>query len=229
VTALFLLGGFAIVFLVAAAWACRRLLAAPGAATAHAPSLFGNIADPANLSVQLPALSAVLPFLLLIMVTLRLPLANPSAIFGLAMLLVILLLGMSEILLLDLLPAIGLACVLALEHTWHFQHFNSAHAKLPLLWYLGFYAVFTAFPFVFRRKFVGKMMPWATAALAGPLHFYLVYQLIRTAYPNWIPGLVPAAFAVPPLLGLFVLIKPAPLSSSARNAQLALFGGATLF
>src|SRR5438552_5181557 len=39
-TALFLLGGFAIFFLVAAGWACRRLLAAPGA-TAHAPSLFG--------------------------------------------------------------------------------------------------------------------------------------------------------------------------------------------
>ena len=72
-------------------------------------------------------------------------------------------------------------------------------------------------------------MPWATAALAGPLHFYLVYQLIRTAYPNWVPGLVPAAFALPSLLGLFVLINRTPLTSPARNAQLALFGGATLF
>jgi uncharacterized membrane protein len=61
------------------------------------------------------------------------------------------------------------------------------------------------------------------------LHFYLIYQLIRTAYPNWVPGLVPAAFAVPPLLGLFVLLKRPPLPSPARNAQLALFGGATLF
>jgi len=85
-TALFLLGGFAIFFLVAAAWPCRRLLAAPGAASARPPSLFGNIADPANLSVQLPALSATLPFFLLIMVTLRLPLGNPSAVFGLALL-----------------------------------------------------------------------------------------------------------------------------------------------
>src|SRR5437667_12868668 len=64
-TALFLLGGFAIFFLVAAGWACRRLLAAPGA-TAHAPSLFCNIADPANLSVQLPSLSATLPSIFLI-------------------------------------------------------------------------------------------------------------------------------------------------------------------
>src|SRR5204862_6688825 len=100
-TALFLLGGFAIFFLVAAAWACRRLLAASGAATAHAPSLFGNIADPANLSVQLPALSATLPFLLLILVILRLPLANPSEVLGIAHLLTILHLGLIIFLSLD--------------------------------------------------------------------------------------------------------------------------------
>ena len=224
-TALFILGGFAIFFLVAASWACRRLTKAG----THTPKLFGDITDTGNLSVQLPALSATLPFLLLIMVTLRLPLANPSPVFGLALLLVILLLGMSELFLLAVLPAVALVSVLALEHAWHFQHFDSARASLPLLWYLGFYAVFTAFPFIFHRRFAEKTVPWATAALAGPLHFYLLYELIRTAYPNWVPGLVPAAFALPPLLGLFVLLKPTPLTSPARNAQLALFGGATLF
>ncbi len=224
-TALFILGGFAIFFLVAASWACRRLTKAG----THTPKLFGDITDTGNLSVQLPALSATLPFLLLIMVTLRLPLANPSPVFGLALLLVILLLGMSELFLLAVLPAVALVSVLALEHAWHFQHFDSAQASLPLLWYLGFYALFTAFPFIFHRRFAEKTVPWATAALAGPLHFYLLYELIRTAYPNWVPGLVPAAFALPPLLGLFVLLKPAPLISPARNAQLALFGGATLF
>src|SRR5207237_9654244 len=112
---------------------------------------------------------------------------------------------------------------------WHFQHFDPARASVPLLWYLGFYALFTAFPFIFHRRSAEKTVPWATAALAGPLHFYLVYQLIRTAYPNWVPGLVPAAFALPSLLGLFVLINRTPLTSPARNAQLALFGGATLF
>jgi len=224
-TALFILSGFAIFFLVAASWACRRLTKAG----THTPKLFGDITDTGNLSVQLPALSATLPFLLLIMVTLRLPLANPSPVFGLALLLVILLLGMSELFLLAVLPAVALVSVLALEHAWYFQHFDSARASLPLLWYLGFYALFTAFPFVFHRRFAEKTVPWATAALAGPLHFYLLYELIRTAYPNWVPGLVPAAFALPPLLGLFVLLKPTPLTSPARNAQLALFGGATLF
>ena len=84
-----------------------------------------------KLGQQLPALSATLPFLLLIMVTLRLPLANPSPVFGLAVLLVILLLAMSEILSLDLLPAVALVSVLALEHVWHFQHFDPSSCPAP--------------------------------------------------------------------------------------------------
>jgi len=170
-----------------------------------------------------------MPFLLLTMVTLQLPLVNPSAVFGLALLLVILLLGMSEILLLDILPAMGLVCVLALEHAWHFQHFDPVRATLPLTWYLGFYALFTIFPFIFHRKFADKTAPWAVAALAGPLQFYLVYQVLRSAYPSHIPGLVPLAFALPSLLGLLVVLKRTSLTSPARSAQLALFGGAALF
>src|SRR5882762_5290668 len=224
-TALLILACFAIFFFVAVSWACRRLIA-PATRT---PNLFGNITDPANLSVQLPALSATLPFLLLIMVALQLPLANPSPVFGLGLLLVILLLGMSEIFSLDLLPAVALGSVLGLEHAWHFEHFDPTRATLPLIWYLGFYALFTIFPFVFHKRFAGKTVPWATAALAGPLHFYLIYQLVRTAYPSGVPGLVPAAFALPALLGLFVLLKRTPLTSPVRNAQLALFGGVALF
>ncbi|HEU5246019.1 MAG TPA: DUF2339 domain-containing protein, partial [Candidatus Udaeobacter sp.] len=227
-TALFILGGFAIFFLVAASWSGRRFTTTG----TNAPKLFGNITDPGNLSVQLPALSVAMPFLLLIMVTLRLPLANPSAVFGLGLLLVILLLGMSEMLSLDVLPAVELACVLALEHAWHFQHFNPSNpsrAATPLIWYLGFYAVFSVFPFIFHRKFAAKTAPWAAAALAGPLNFYLVYDVIRSAYPSRIPGLVPLAFALPSLIGLLVLLKRTPLASPARNGQLALFGGAALF
>src|SRR5207244_10340247 len=151
-TSLFILAACAIFFMVAASWASRRSITAG----TRAPRLFGDITDPGNLSVQLPALSAALPFLLLIMVTLRLPLVNPSAVFGLALLMVILLFGMSAILLLDVLPAVGLACVLALEHAWHFQHFDPARATVPLIWYLGFYAVFSIFPFIFHRKFAAK-------------------------------------------------------------------------
>src|SRR5215510_1775258 len=227
-TALFILGGFAIFFLIAAGWTGRRFTTTG----TQAPNLFGNITDPGNLSVQLSALSVAMPFLLLIMVSQRLPLVNPSAVFGIALLLIILLLAMSERLSLDVLPAVGLACVLALEHAWHFEHFNPSNpsrAATPLIWYLGFYAVFSIFPFIFRRKFAGKTGPWAAAALAGPLNFYFVYDVIRSAYPSRVPGLVPLAFALPSLVGLLVLLKRTSLTSSARNAQLALFGGAALF
>jgi uncharacterized membrane protein len=210
-TALFILAGFAMFFFIATGWSAR-----------HAK-------PDAKFATQLPALSATLPFVLLIMVTLRLPLANPSPVFGLALLLVILLLGMSAICALDLLPAVGLVSVLALEHAWHFEHFDPAHAALPLIWYLGFYGLFTIFPFIFHRTFAVKTAPWATAALAGPLHFYLVYDLIRSAYPSVVPGLVPAVFGLPALLGLSVLLKRTSVTSPARNAQVALFGGAALF
>ena len=209
--ALCLLGGFAIFFFVATNWTARR-------------------AKPrGNFATQLPTLSATLPFLLLIMVTLRLPLANPSSVFGLALVLAILLFSMTRFFSLDLLPAVALVSVLTLEHAWHFEHFDPAHATLPLVWYLGFYALFTIFPFIFQHKFASKTVPWAAAALAGPLHFYLVYDMIRSAYPSVVPGLVPAAFGLPALLGLSVVLKRTPLTSAARNAQLALFGGATLF
>src|SRR5207244_11822314 len=207
-TALLLLGGFAVLFLLAPTLASRRLPHQTGTRT---PSFFGDISDPANLSIQLPALSATVPFLLLVMVTLRLPLSNPSAVFALAFLLVILLLGMSTIFSLDLLPAIGLVSVLALEHAWHLQHFNPARATFPLLWYLGFYTVFSIFPFLFHRKLAPQSAPLATAALPGPLHFYLIYQLIRAAYPGAFFGFVPAAFALPSLLGLSIVLKRTPL------------------
>src|SRR5438132_415900 len=67
-TALFILAGFAIFFMVAASWASRRSITAG----TRAPKLFGDITDLGNFSVQLPALSAALPFLLLIMSTRRL-------------------------------------------------------------------------------------------------------------------------------------------------------------
>src|SRR5205807_627772 len=117
-SSLFLLAGFSIFFVAAAAWVSRRLL------QTHEPSepgtIFGEFAAPANFAVQLPALAATLPFLLLVMATLRLPLANPSPIFGLALLLVVLLLGLTKIFSLDLLACIALGSTILLEHAWHF-------------------------------------------------------------------------------------------------------------
>jgi uncharacterized membrane protein len=218
---LFLLGAFAVFFLAAAIWASRK--------SPRTGTLFGSTNKPANFAVQLPALSAVLPFLLLIMVTLQLPLRDPSPVFGLALLFVILLLGMTKILSLDALSAVALGSTIALEHIWHTGHFKPDHALLPLSWYIGFAAVFTIFTFLFHRQFATRTVVWVTAALAAPLHFFLVYDAIRRGYPNNLLGLVPAVCALPPLIGLLVILKRTPANSPARNAQLALFGGATLF
>jgi uncharacterized membrane protein len=172
-----------------------------------------------------------LPFLLLIMAVGRLPMANPSPVFGLALLLVVLLLVVSKKLALDALPAVALGSVVALEHTWHLHRFDPAQAGTPVAWYLVFYFVFTVFPFLFRRSFEKKTVPWAVAALAGPLHFYLLHDVVRAAWPAMIGamGLLPAAFSVPALIGVAVLRKKTPADSPARTGQLAWFGGVALF
>lgn len=231
-TSLFLLGGFAVFFIAAAAWASRKLMQGAGeSGSSGIGNLFGDVSQPGNLRVQIPALSAIMPFLLLLMVTLRLPLTNPSPVFGLALLLVVLLLGLAKIMAIEELPAIGLGCVIALEQTWQQGHFNPQSAALPLAWHLIFYAIFTLFPFVFHRQFVNSKLPWAAAALAGPAHFYLLYHLIQKTYPglSGMMGLVPAAFAVPAIFGLIGLLKFTPQVSPARNSQLAWFGGVALF
>jgi hypothetical protein len=227
-SSLSLLGGFAIFFLVASAWACRKLLGRqPGAGGQG--SLFGDISAPVNSVVQIPALSATLPFLLLVMMTLRLPMTNPSAVFGLALLLVVLLLGMTKLLSLDVLAAVGLGSVLAVEYVWHLRNFNPDHAAAPIVWYLGFALVFTAFPFLFSRQFAARATVWAVSALAAPLHFFLVYDAIRRMHPHGMLGLIPAVFALPSLLELFIVVRRNAPENPARVAQLALFGAAALF
>ncbi len=227
-TSLFLLAGFSIFFVLAAAWVSRRLPQPDE--RRELGNFFGEFATPANFAVQLPALAATLPFLLLVMATLRLPLANPSPVFGLALLLAVLLLGLTKIFSLDLLACVALGSTILLEHAWHFAHFQKEDAGIPILWCLGFTAVFTIFPFIFHRQFARKSTVWASAALAAPLHFYLVYDVVRTTHPHsGMLGLVPATFAIPSLLGLVALLRLTPKESPARNAQLALFGGAALF
>lgn len=223
-TSLWMIGGFAVFFVVASAWAARRLKLPAGATDA-----VGRFASPQQLAALLPSCSVVLPFLLLIMVVARLPITDPSPVFGLALLLIVLLLGLTKILALEALPLVGLLSTLALEYAWHSEHFDPANPTLPLAWYLGFYAIFTFFPFLFRRDFAGKVLPWAAAALAGPLHFRLVHGLVKTAYPNQMMGLVPAAFAIPALLALVLLLQRAPAGNPARDSQLAWLGGAALF
>ena len=64
---------------------------------------------------------------------------------------------------------------------------------MPLLWHVGFYAVFLVFPFVWAKEYRDRQVPWIVSALAGPAQFALVFLLMRKAYPNPVMGLVPAS------------------------------------
>ena len=221
---LVVIGGFAVLFFGAGLWFSRRAATARPVGTIALPDLPVLSFDA---RAQLPALSAALPFFLLVMVVARLPLANPTPIFGLAMLLTVLLLGVARWTKVDALALVALLCTAALEYTWQQTRFKTENATAPLAWYLAFVAVFTVFPFLFRREMAGRVLPWAAAALAGPVHFRLVYQLVLQTWPG-LPamGLLPAAFAVPPLAGLAILARGA---DEKRLSQLAWLGGAALF
>lgn len=225
---LFVVALFAGVFMGAGIYLARRL----EDKTASGMTLPTNLEDFWSNEVLLPrvpALAAVMPFALLMLMTLRLPLVNPSPVFGLALLLIVLLLGLARYFRLSVMPGLGLAAVLALEHLWYLARFTDSMAGTALGWFAGFALLFTVFPFLFWRELKEEVVPWAAAALAGPLHFYLVHHLVKRVWPNDYMGLLPALFALPVLAGLFFLVKHLATEDGRRNTQLALFGGAALF
>ena len=229
-TSFFLLGAFAVFFVAVSVWLVRRFK--PDALLGSA-QFSDKLTGQAEIAAVLPACSATLPFLLLIMATLRLHLVNPSPVFGLALLLVVMLLGITKMFSLDWMPAIGLACVAALEYAWHFNQFDPTNPNQPpnlvLAWYLIFFGVFTLFPFLFLKKFSSKIVPWAAAALVGLPQFLLIYRFVGAVHPNQMMGLLPAVFAIPSLLSLVVVLKKIPATETARLTQLAWFGGVALF
>src|SRR5262245_10466428 len=145
-----------VVFLFAGLFAMRKVFAKlpQGAKVDPLTGLLakaGFIVSPEALRAQLPALSALLPFLLLILIAVRMPLPNPSAVFGLALALVTLLLSVARTFRVQPLAAVSLGCALALETVWLMHHFDATQTPVvALLWYLGFAAVFVVFPFVSR-------------------------------------------------------------------------------
>lgn len=222
-TLLLVIGGFAVLFFGAGIFAARKLGARLAGAMGEGAGVLGDA------RAQIPAFSSLLPFLLLILMTQRLPLPNPSPLFGLALLLVVLTLGLAALFTLEWLPACALAGVGALEYAWRARHAVAATPTTPLAWYLLFYGLFAAYPFLFRRRFAALTGPWAVAALAGLVQFHLVYRLIVQAWPNDFLGLVPALFALAPLLSLALCLRDAPAETAARLNRLAWFGGVALF
>lgn len=207
---LIVLGGFAVLFGVASSFLSRKMPKVPVAG-------------------MLPVSSAVLPFALLILATLHLRVADPSSVFGLALLLTVFLLGLARISGITVLAPTALGCVLALEWMWHQQSFSAEYPATPLLWNVGFYALFTAFPLVFQKLFAARKLPWIASAAAGLGTFGLVYRVVGLTWPNEMMGLLPVAFAIAPMLSLVFVLKQHSAENPARLTQLAWFGGVALF
>jgi len=222
---LIVIGGFAVFFFAASLWLVHKLGPKLAVGKESMSGVFGDV------RAQIPAFASLLPFLLLIMVCARLTVPDPSAVFGLGLLLVILTLGLAKILVIEWLPACALAGVAALQFAWHSRHFDAANPGQPLLWYVSFYAIFAVYPFLFRRAFAGLTGPWAVAAASGLAHFWMTYDTIRAGWPGTanVLGLVPALFAVAPLGSLVVILRGAPADQTKRLNQLAWFGGVALF
>ncbi len=207
---LFVVGGFAVLFSAVGAWLARKM--------------------PKAEHVSLvPVSSAAMPFALLILATFSMKVPNPSPIFGLALLLAVFLLGIVQVSGITQLAVAAMGCVIGLEWVWHTEHFSAASAVVPMLWYVGFYLLFTTFPFLFRAQFAERQLPWITSAAAGLGSFGLVYRAVKLTWPNDVMGLLPLAFAIAPLLALIFVIKHHRAENPSRLTQLAWFGGVALF
>jgi uncharacterized membrane protein len=216
---LIVIGGFAVFFMAASVLAGRKVFGR-GDEARVSRGMFGQVAS----------LSAMLPFLLLALVTLRLHLADPTPVFAMAAFLIVLMLAVVRLFEVDWLAPVGLASVLLLEYVWHVMRFTVGWSHVTLSWYAGFGLLFLAFPFLFQTRLEKRVVPWVTAALALPLHFFLIYRGVLLAYPNFdVKGLIPAALAIPCLAGLTRLVLTIPKESPTRNALFALFGGVSLF
>lgn len=220
------LGGFSLVFVAACSFLAKKR-------------------PQAQFAGLLPVSAAVMPFVLLIAATLHLHVVDPSPMFGLALLLVVFMLGLARVSGITQLVPTALGCVLALAWSWHGQSFRAEWPVVPLLWHLGFYVLFTLFPLPFNDVFATRKLPWIASAAAGLGFFGLVYRTVILAWPNGAMGLLPLGFALAPLLMLVFILKQSSLVAAqqgspcsagtgrlqnpARLTQLAWYGGVALF
>jgi uncharacterized membrane protein len=176
---------------------------------------------------SVPAFAASLPFVLLLLAMVKLPVVNPTPYFIAAFFLSVLLLGLGVVARTSWIALVALIFSWAIESQWQALHFTNSHAAIALGWQVAFFLLFFGYPFFSAEE--RKPLPWAIGALAGPLQFALIYEIITKTFPDWRNGLTPAAFVVPYVAGTFFLLRKRQADPASGDARLAWQGGAALF
>lgn len=221
---LLVVAGFAAVFVAGGAWLARRKL--PFLSGSPPPFGLPSFAD--NPQLAIAGSGAVLPFLLLTLLASRAAETNLHSLFGMTALLVVLVLGLARATGFHVLAAFGLIGAGLVQATWYSRGFGATHLLPTVTWHLLFYGLFTAYPFVVDRPSPRRQPAWITAAAAAPVQFLWVYLTARQGEPMSLPGLIPAAFAVPTLAVLAWLARRWPADQPGRLATLSLQGGVAL-
>ena len=172
-------------------------------------------------------LAASLPFTLLLLAMAKLPVVNPTPYFIATFFLSVLLLGLGVVARTSWIALIALVFSWAIESQWQALHFTNSHAAIALGWQVAFFLLFFGYPFFSSEE--RKPLPWAIGALAGPLQFALIYEIITKTFPDWRNGLTPAAFVVPYAVGTFFLVRKRQADPASGDARLAWQAGAALF
>ena len=158
----------------------------------------------------------------------KLPIVNPTPFFITAFFLAVLLLGLGVVSRTSWIALIALAFTWAVEREWQALHFTDSYGALAIGWQVAFFLLFLGYPFFTAEE--RKPLPWAIGALSGPLHFSLIYEVIRMAFPDLRNnGLVPAAFVLPYAIGALFLVKSKQVLPASGDARLAWQAGAALF
>lgn len=195
---------------------------------------------------NVPALAAAMPFVLLLLLIANLPIPDPTVVFAVALLLAIVLLALGIISRTSWIAAVALAFTWAVERQWDALYFTNSSALLALGWYVAFFILFVAYPFFTggTRSVAStpavpprpgaaaeeqSQLPWAIGALSGFAHFWLITEVITSAYPHLRNGLLPALFVLPYGFGVWYLLKRRRIAPASGDARLAWQGGAALF
>jgi len=171
--------------------------------------------------------ATVLPFVLLAVAATNALSASPDPFFGTALILALFAGAASFIWNADTMPLWALFGVGSVAEVWQNINFHRLDLAPPFRWYIGFYFLFTAYPFLAYKRFRGRRLPWLTSALAGPVFFWLIYSLLTRAWPDERPGWLPAAFAILPALMAWIVTRFENEPSPLRLEKIALFTGAS--